>query len=295
VFVQLAREVRLIARLLNDYLRETDVNNPLSPAATEHAREADFADARIADPVLHILVRAQHGLIAAADHMLGLAACIEAEDVVLALISLLRPIVTAAGTSYHLLAPDISLRERLRRGWNIELDSLREQLNSTDKQQLPKAYEHVALARDRYLAWGSAHGFERQTRNERFGEKRYWLTDGKATQPPPSDMKLAEAVLAAFGDGSMGRTVYRFTSSFIHTQAHAFTMFLPAGLQYDPQTPNAVSLGLAPQDLVTWLMVATMAVDTAAARCGRYFGWDLTLWITTTRPILTRWSAELRG
>jgi hypothetical protein len=63
-------------------------------------------------------------------------------------------------------------------------------------------------------------------------------------------MKLAEAVLAAFGDGGMGRTVYRFTSSFIHTQAHAFTMFLPAGLQYEPQTPNAVPLGLAPQDLV---------------------------------------------
>ena len=144
-FVQLAHEVRLISRLLNYYLRETDVDTPRSQAATEHAREADFADARIADPVLHILVRAQHGLIAAVDHMLGLAACIEAEDVVLAPISLLRPIVTAAGTTYHLLAPDISLRERLRRGWNIELDSLREQLNSIDKQQLSPRYMNTLL------------------------------------------------------------------------------------------------------------------------------------------------------
>lgn len=112
-------------------------------------------------------------------------------------------------------------------------------------------------------------------------------------QPPPSDMKLAEDVLTALGDGGIGRAVYRFTSSFVHARGHAFTMFRPAEDEYDPQTPDAVPLGLGLRDLTTWLMVAAMAVHTSAARCGRYFEWDLRAWLETTQPIFARWTADL--
>jgi hypothetical protein len=94
-------------------------------------------------------------------------------------------------------------------------------------------------------------------------------------------MKLAYDVLAPLGDAGMGRTVYRFTSSFIHTQA-AFTMFLPAEMQYDPQTPNAVPLGVRLQDLTTWLKVMVIAVHDATARCEHYFGWNPSEWVTTS-------------
>jgi hypothetical protein len=158
----------------------------------------------------------------------------------------------------------------------MELESVREQLNSIDKQQLPDAWQGVAATTGRYLTWGSSHGQE--TAKQRFGEKRRWLPDGQSAEPPPSDMKLANDVLTPLGDGGMGRTMYRFTSSFIHTQAYAFTMLLPAQMQYDPQTPNAVPLGVRLQGLTTWLMVTVMAVHNATARCGHYFGWNLREW-----------------
>ena len=97
-FRELAADIRSIARLLNDYLRDgADLDEDDSPASRELADEVRYADDQIKDPVRHVIVRAHHSLIAAADHLLGLAACIEAEDVALASMALLRPIVTAAG------------------------------------------------------------------------------------------------------------------------------------------------------------------------------------------------------
>jgi len=110
---------RVIVSLLNDYLRDGEVEVPGSRAQAEHAQERDLADDQIADPVVHIQVRAHHNLVAAIDHLGGVAACIEAENVALATISLLRPIVVAAGINYYMLDPSITRRERLRRGWNL--------------------------------------------------------------------------------------------------------------------------------------------------------------------------------
>jgi hypothetical protein len=286
--------VRTIVRLLNDYLRDADVDVPGTLAAAEHEAEPTYADDQVTDPVLHIQVRAHHSLIAAIDHLGGVAACIQAENVALATISLLRPTVVAAGVNYYLLDPDISLRERLRRGWNLELDSVREQLNSIDKAANPQMWRDIAVTRNRYLVWAETHGYQRQMRKERYGERRFWLVDGTEAAPPLSEIKLAEAVLAAVGDGGMGRQVYRFTSSFIHTQPHAFSMFVPAVMQSDSQTPGAVPLGVAADDMTTWLMVVILAVHTAAVRCGHYFGWDLARWVRVVNPIMSKWANELR-
>jgi len=226
--------------------------------------------------------------------MLGLAACIEAEDVALASMSLLRPIVTAAGMAFFLFDNTIDVRERLRRGLNFELESMREQLNGIDNEATTQLWERTIHRRYRYFAWADYHGYGHQMRKQRYGQRKYWLTDGDQTGQSPSDMRLADAVLASVGDGELGQAVYRFTSAFIHTQAHAFTMFPPADLQYDPQTPNAVPLGVSPQDLTTWLMVAVMAVHIAVGRAGWFLGWDMTEWATKVHRILAGW-AELLG
>jgi hypothetical protein len=293
-FHRLSHQVRAIARLLNEYLRETDVDPPGSPAEAESALTAEFTDDQFYNPVQHVALRGHHALIAAVDHMLGVAACIEAEDVVFATVSLVRPIVTAAGMSYHIFEPGIDVRERLRRGLNVELESVREQLNSFDRKSAPDAWEEIAITRHRYIVWGRAHGYERQRRKERFGEARYWLVDGDRANPAPSDMKLAKDVLAEVGDGELGHTVYRFASAFIHSQSHAFSFFLRAAMQYDPQVPDVVPLGISLQDLTTWLMVAVFAVRTAVARCGAYFAWDLAKWETVVGPILADWVQALR-
>jgi hypothetical protein len=292
-FRALARDLRTIVALLNDYLRDTDTDVPGTMAAAEHDDEPTYADDQVTDPVLHVQVRAHHSLIAAIDHLGGVAACIAAENVTLAAISLLRPTVVAAGVNYWLLDPGISLRERLRRGWNLELDSIRQQMNSISKAENPQFWEDLAISRHRYLSWAEAHGYQRQVRKERYGERRYWLTDGTETAPPLAEIKLAEAVLSAVGDGGMGKQAYQFTSSFIHTQPHAFSMFLPAYMQTDSQTPGVVPLGVAIDDMTTWMMVATLAVHTAAARCGYYFGWDLTKWVKVVNAIMSKWTDTL--
>jgi hypothetical protein len=292
-FHALAVEVRLIARLLNDYLRESDGSVPGSPACIELAAQPGFADSNVIDPVLHVAVRGHQSLIAAVDHLLAVAACIDTEDVALATMTLLRPIVTAAGMCSYLFDPQIGVRERLRRGFNLELDSVREQLNGINQKELPKLWEDLASTRSRYLAWGNSHGYGQQTGKERYGARRFWLTDGDAVDRAPSDMKLAKDVLLGLGDGGIGHSVYRFTSAFIHTQAHSFSMFLPADLQYDPQTPNVVPLGLSLVDLTTWLLVTISAVHKAAARTAWYFGWDTAEWVSTVHPIMNGWSRSV--
>jgi hypothetical protein len=289
-----ARDLRILVRVLNDYLRDADVNVPGTAAADDLAAQVDFADDDIADPVLHVQVRAHHGLIAAIDHLGGVAACIDAQDVALATMSLLRPTVVAAGISYWVLEPDIGVRERLRRGWNLELDSVREQLNSIDKNATPEFWQQTTVVRHRYLRWGDAHRFTRQQR-KRYGERRYWFGDGQQTSSPPSEIKLAEGVLTSVGAGEVGRQAYRFTSAFVHAQPHAFTSFLPAHTQHDPQVPNVVPLGVSIDDLTTWLLVVVLAVHTSATRCGVYFGWDLDRWNGTVFPILHGWQNDLAG
>lgn len=293
-FHRLSQQVRAIARLLNEYLRETDVDPPGSPAEADSALAATFTDDQFHDPVRHIALRGHHALIAAVDHMLGIAACIDAEDVVFATVSLVRPIVTAAGMSYHIFEPGIDLRERLRRGLNVELESIREQLNSFDKESLPEAWQEIAITRYQYLVWGRAHGYGQRRKKERNGEARYWLVEGDRTNPAPSDMKLAKDVLAEVGDGELGHTVYRFASSFIHSQSHAFSFFLRAAMQYDPQVPDVVPLGISLHDLITWLLAAVLAVHTAVARCGAYFAWELKKWKAMVHPILADWAQTLR-
>jgi hypothetical protein len=136
---------------------------------------------------------------------------------------------------------------------------------------------------------GTTHGFRQHSKQERYGEDRYWLVSDEAATPPRSDMQLADDMLATLGDGGLGRTVYRFASSFIHTQSHAFTLLLPAVGQHDAETPDAVPLGVDLDDLKTWLVVVIAAADTATERCGLYFGWNMGEWSITVRPFLARW------
>jgi hypothetical protein len=288
-----ARDLRTVVRVLNDYLRDADVDAPGSLAAAEHGQEAEYADDDVKDPVFHVQARAHHGLIAAIDHLGGVAACIEAENVALATMSLLRPTIVAAGLTYWVLDPNIALRERLRRGWSLELDSVREQMNSVDKERDSAFWTELTVTRYRYLRWAEAHGFEKRSTKERFGERRYWLIDTDSDKAPPSEISMAEAVLAAVGDGRVGRQAYRFISAFVHAQPHAFTSFLPAPLQWDAETPGVVPLGIRIEDLTTWLMVVTLAVHTTAARCGHYFAWDLNRWVSTVHPILAAWAGDL--
>jgi hypothetical protein len=105
---------------------------------------------------------------------------------------------------------------------------VREQLNGIERPSAGELWDRTIATRLRYLAWAGENGFGEVTRTERFGEPRIWLTDSGSVERPPSEINLTEAVLAELGAGSVRKTVYRFTSSSLHTRAHAFTLFQPA-------------------------------------------------------------------
>lgn len=286
-FVTLASDLRTIARVLNDYLREADCEEPGSPASREFATDHVYGDDLIGDPVFQAIWMGQSALIAAADHLLGIAACVEAADVVFSAITLMRPAVIAAGLSFFVFDPDISTVERLRRAWNLELDSLREQMNSVESGS---AFWHERKSvRDDCLAWGERHGFETHSRHEHFGEPRKWFTSAEASERPPSELRLAEAVMEQVGGIGAGRNIYRFSSAFVHAQGHAFTLLMPADGKSDPETPGVVPRGVTFRDLTVWVAAVVSVVDVAAMRCGSYFGWSMERWYETTRPILRRW------
>lgn len=114
-FRQRASDLRAIVSLLNDYLRDADADVPGTLAAADLAVQGLYADDDVVDPVLHVQVRAHRGLIAAIDHLGGVAACIDAENVALATMSLLRPTVVAAGacaTSRFYQFPSRTLADR---------------------------------------------------------------------------------------------------------------------------------------------------------------------------------------
>jgi hypothetical protein len=292
-FIALASDLRTIAAVLNDYLREADCDEPGSKASREVANEHEFGDDLIGDPVFQAILMGHRALIAATDHLFGIAACVEAEDVVFSTITLMRPAVIAAGLSFFVFDPDISTFERLRRAWNLELESLREQMNSVEHGS--PFWRELESVRDRCIAWGKRHGFETHSSREPFGEPRKWFTSAEASDRPPSELRLADAVLEQVGGTGAGRNVYRFSSAFVHAQGHAFTLLMQAVGQSDPETPGVVPRGVALQDLMMWVAVVVSAVDVAAMRCGSYFGWSMEHWFETTGPILRRWSLAQAG
>lgn len=116
------------------------------------------------------------------------------------------------------------------------------------------------------------------------------LSDGDRTGGAPSEIQLAESVLTALGP-RFGRTIYRFTSAFIHAQPHAATLLTEAPNIYDPQTPYATPLGVSSAAIATWVSVITMAAHAVATNAAAYFDWDLEQWITAVDPIMDRWAS----
>jgi len=289
-FAAIAEDLRIVADLLNDYLRDSHPDKDGSLAHADWSQEAQLGDDNVPDPVSHIARLILISMVAAMDHILGIAACVSSERVVFATMSLMRPAVVAAGAANYLLDPTIDTRERLRRGWNFELAAMSEQLSAIDQNTTPNGWTRLSADQDRYLAWAQAHGYQLVSKKARYKGTVWSLSDGDRTGGAPSEIQLAESVLTALGP-RFGRTVYRFTSAFVHAQPHAATLLTEAPNAYDPQTPYATPLGESSAAIATWVSVITMAAHAVATNAAAYFDWDLDEWITVVDPIMDRWAS----
>lgn len=65
----------------------------------------------------------------ASDHLIGIAALLDADTVVMACLSLVRPTLESLAAAYYLLDPACDERERVRRWANMQLTSYVERLN----------------------------------------------------------------------------------------------------------------------------------------------------------------------
>jgi hypothetical protein len=290
-FHQMAGELRIVAGVLNDYMRDSDPDLDGTPAHADWVHESSLADEHLDRPVAHVELLILNAIVSSMDHMMGIAACIEAERVVLATMSLMRPAVVAAGIGHHLLEPNLHVRERLRRGFNLELASVSEQLNGVDRAANHNGWLALSETQDRYLAWATNQGYRPKSKTRGKYLQPVWkLTDAEHDDGAPNEVILASSVLGALGP-QFGHAAYRFTSAFVHAQPHALTLLADAPDQCDPQTPGSVPRGVSSADIATWVSVVTMAVHAAAGRAAEYFGWDFDGWIHVVDPIMTNWAA----
>ena len=290
-----AREQLLrLAHAMSPFIGEhAPVWTPDSPAAAECATDAAFADSWGERPVQQVLVLAHTLLYHVQDHLMGLAHLCAAGDVVLAPLSLTRPLLTSCGRGHYLLAPDVPVLERLRRGMNLLLDSYVEQANLSGDRTSP-GYQHCVrrLYAIRYSAArvGLQETPERRRRGQRHLPAR-WLGDR-----PPSEMALVADLLEDVEDdvpGGTGRLLYRMGSAFVHAQPHALAMMLQESEPTPMPEVYAARVGVSLQSLATWTAGGVYGTHLVMARAAEHFGWDRRRWNEQALPVLAAWRTSL--
>jgi hypothetical protein len=247
-------------------------------------------------PLLESYTLARMNTAHAADHLLAIAACIRAEGVIFALITLQRALLESGAQAFYLWADDIDTRERVRRWANLSLDSEMELLRlgvgasaddeATIESQLIKIGEILESARK--------HGF---TVNDQNLDKQLAKNPLRAPAPfigarPPSVMRLVDDALAGAGIG-VGETTYRLASAVAHAQPHGHRAFWIKDQSVASGRPgvSTVPIGMTGSSMITWLAPSVMVAHAVALPMIAACGWSDTVWQKTAQPVLRRWAA----
>ncbi len=290
-FEEAAAQVRRLAQGMDYFVSEREpMWSPDSPAEAECAQHT-FRDSWGDQPVQAALLLNHVFLVHMQDHLLALAALFETPEVLLAPMSLTRPILTAAATSFYLLEPGIDVRERLRRGTNVQLASYVERTNMAPT----KAGEDYAHYAGRVLAIRASagrHGYVvNRARNRRGGVhlQPQWLGDR-----PPSEMALVHALLGDV-EGGPGRLLYRMSSAFVHGQPHAVVMMLHPQATDSPLRAGVgmARLGASVAQMATWSVGTIYGVHLAMERMCMHLGWEAERWHGPAISVLRQWRATM--
>ncbi len=289
---QASKHLRALARRVDDFVGDgwTDDSPAAQRCRTEPAagfwRDRPQRDASSTPPLL---------MLHSTDHFRAVAAAIDEPDVVMSMLSLIRPALESVATAYYLLDPGIAPAERLRRAINVELAAAVEQLRLMPAQERERKSPQWMEARHR-IYWLDKHAPRHGltlTRGRPYGglEPDAWLGE-----KPPKAMILAEELFADIeGGANVAHTMHRLTSAVVHGQLHGLLFFLR------PETAVSVGdgmsmarMGLDIQDFATWSAPLVYGLDRLLERACADFGWPRAQWDRVARPALVDWGNWMR-
>jgi hypothetical protein len=284
----LSEQLDQIAETLRWYLNQSPHWSTDSLAEAQLQMDADYQDLPFQSPVTTALLRPLAPLGHAQDHLVALSAVIRAPDTILSILTLLRTFLVACGRAHYLADPAITVRERVRRCVNAELDTATAMMNFADRSG--PVFAGFEQKRRDLMKGARALRFHGSNPEPRKGAKHFpaWYVGDK----PPSDMARMDMLSGSVP--TLGADVFRLLSASAHAQEHALyqclrsDMVRPSGPGY-----SSVAVGLSGERLLMWLVVAGLALQETMERCQQLYKWDRLRWNSAARPYLVDWHAQL--
>lgn len=261
-----------------------------SEAATDTRQERRYRDTWGANPQQDAIMRALMSLGHGVDHLIGMSYLFNAPEVAHGPVTLSRTVVSASSRAYWLLAPGIGARERLRRGMNVRLESLAEQLRVVHGVERWAA--SADKLRDQVAAITSSatrHDFDVQ-----FGRKVAGVVQHYLDPKMPSEMELAGLLPIAGNGFDPALTHYRLASASVHAQPHSIGLVTleRAGRTIDGVTPMQSIVSLA--NTAVWCGPAVVSFYVACTQALQIVGGPLSEFRADAAPGMITWRAALR-
>jgi hypothetical protein len=227
-----------------------------------------------------------------ADHLGALVAALDADKVVMAPVTLLRPILESAATAFWLMNPAVDDRERLRRWMNLRLASFAEMIRMAgdDGPRHPNAW-NIGSRVYWLLQHGKRLGFTVHKQGNRQGLEPIWHLDN----PVPGDQRLIKALLEdPIITLDAGPIMHRLTSAVVHARIHGLMLFTvkeQAVLQEDGGWLTPMGIGL--DRMAQYSAPVLWGLRACMKRAADFYGWDLTRWDRTTLEAMMAWRPHL--
>lgn len=293
-WVSWADDLDQIADVLRRYLEQDPMWTETSRAASDKAHEDEFSSLPFERPISTALAHPVMALGQAVDHLTALAAVVRTERTSLAMHTVIRPILVAAGIARYVADPDIDTKERARRAVNIELASATEMMRLLEvryRDQFERYdQQRHKIAKGARQIWKHVNAPEAR----KSGRGRVQVRDWYVGDKPPGDMGFVR-IAHAYGEAEkIADVVYRLMSASTHAQPHALLAFLQQDqAEYHELGYAAAPIGTSTQALMTWLLAPTTALRGAVDNCIELYGWDPQPWRTVAIPRMVAWNNTL--
>jgi hypothetical protein len=245
-----------------------------SQAASELEEGAELADEWAPNPLDQALMIASVHLAAADDCMNALGVLL-AKDVVYSPFVIVRSVLETAARGWHILDPDIGMRERVARGMTERLYGLSE-IGRMGKQFAERARTDRV---PKIIESAERQGFTP------IPPRKKWEPYA-IDSPRPGMMESIEALIVHHGDPGLGRLMARYTSGIAHGTASALYQLLE---KYPDPSDSQRALGAPELGLKTMVpFVATTLIGSirATERQVILYGWDWAMWDSWQRSAL---------
>ncbi len=240
--------------------------SPGSLAAEATRREAEVAGAWSDEPVADLLALVSLQMTSAAEHLEGVARVLEDEPMVFVPASVARGAVEAAGRSWWLLDPNLTLDQRVHRALTERLYGIWENSKYPERVRGREVWERKIA---RILGEAARREVPFAT-----GTDRRAPYVGAERRPPST--RLTQEL---FGSKEIGAVVYRHLSAIAHA-----TTSLARGVDPDLEehevTPAGAHLVVNADSVILLGLGASWAFSSAFNRLIVFYGWDATSWLS---------------